>query len=68
MIFSFIFFLILFMGGIWLMGFAFDVAGFEALLFCLGLTAVTLALAWMMRAPGGATRRANNWDGGPATN
>lgn len=68
MILSFIVFLILFLGGIVLMGISFEVAGFEALVFCLGLTVFVLSMAWIMRQPGGATRRSNNWDGGPSTN
>lgn len=69
MILSFIVFLVLFLGGIVLMGISFEVAGLEALVFCAGLTAVTLSMAWIMRADrSGATRRSNNWDGGPATN
>ena len=66
MILSFIVFLVLFVGGIVLMGLSFGIAGLEALLFCVGLLAVILAMAWMMREPGSATRRSNNWDGGPA--
>lgn len=68
MILSFIIFLILFVGGMWLMGISFEVAGLEALVFCAGLTAVTLSMAWIMRQGGGATRRSHNWDGGPAAN
>ncbi|WP_298039873.1 hypothetical protein [uncultured Microbacterium sp.] len=66
MIFSFIIFLVLFLGGLLLMGYAFDIEGFEALMFCAGLTAVTLSMAWIMRERGSATRRADNWDGGPS--
>lgn len=69
MIFSFIIYVVLFLGGVLLMGIAHGVAdGFEALTFCAGLLIFTLALAWIMRAPGSATRRANNWDGGPGAN
>lgn len=69
MILSFIIFLILFVGGIWLMGISFEIAGLEALVFCAGLTAVTLSMAWIMRqGRNGATRRSHNWDGGPAAN
>lgn len=68
MILGFIVYLILFVGGIGLMGIAHGVApGWEALTFCAGLVVVCLALAWMMRAgKSGATRRSHNWDGGPA--
>lgn len=68
MILSFIIFLVMFVGGIWAMGISFEVAGLEALVFCGGLALVCLSMAWIMRQPGGATRRSNNWDGGPATN
>lgn len=69
MILSFIFFLVMFIGGIWMMGISFEVAGLEALVFCGGLAVVCLSMAWIMRAGrSGATRRSNNWDGGPATN
>lgn len=69
MILSFIIFLVLFIGGIWVMGISFEIAGIEALLFCAGLAMVCLSMAWIMRAGrSGATRRSNNWDGGPATN
>lgn len=67
MILSFIFFLILFLGGIVLMGLAQGFADFQALSFCIGLALVCLSMAWMMRGgKSGATRRANNWDGGPS--
>ncbi|GAA1545871.1 hypothetical protein HD600_000386 [Microbacterium ginsengiterrae] len=69
MILSFIIFLVLFIGGMWVMGISHDIVGFEALLFCAGLALFCLSMAWIMRADrGGATRRSNNWDGGPATN
>ena len=68
MILSFIIFLVLFVGGIWVMGISFEIAGIEALLFCAGLTMVCLSMAWIMRQGGGATRRSHNWDGGPAAN
>lgn len=67
MIISFIFFLVMFVGGIWVMGIAHGMPlDFQALTFCAGLLLVCLSLAWMMRERGGATRRSHNWDGGPA--
>jgi hypothetical protein len=67
-IFSFIVFLVMFVGGIWVMGIAHGLPlDFQALTFCAGLLLVCLSLAWMMReGRSGATRRSNNWDGGPA--
>ncbi|KDA05991.1 hypothetical protein DC31_12105 [Microbacterium sp. CH12i] len=65
MIVSFIVYLVLFVGGIVVMGLAQGLADYNALVFCAGLASVCLSLAWVMRQPGGATRRANNWDGGP---
>ncbi len=69
MILSFIFFLILFLGGIGLMGIAHGLADFQALVFCAGLLLMCLSIAFMMReGRSGATRRSNNWDGGPSAN
>jgi len=67
-IFSFIVYVVLFLGGVLMMGLSFEVTGFEALTFCAGLLIFCLSLAWIMRQPGGATRRADNWDGGPGAN
>lgn len=64
MILSFIFFLILFLGGIGAMGIAHELPDFQALVFCGGLLLVCLSVAWMMRAgKNDATRRSNNWAG-----
>lgn len=68
MIFSFIVYVVLFLGGIVLMGIAHGLPDFQALVFCAGLIAMCVSLAWIMRQPGGATRRSNNWDGGPGAN
>lgn len=68
MIFSFIVYVVLFLGGVILMGLAHDLPSFQALVFCGGLLSMCLALAWIMRQAGSATRRANNWDGGPGAN
>lgn len=63
MILSLIFFLILFLGGIWLMGFAQSVEDVQALVFIAGLLLVSLSLAFLMRQRGSATRRSDNWSG-----
>ncbi|MEV4775468.1 hypothetical protein LTA6_002428 [Microbacterium sp. LTA6] len=66
MILSFIFFLILFLGGIWLMGLAQSLEDFQAIVFVAGLLIMCLSLAFMMRQRGSATRRSNNWSGNAA--
>ncbi|WP_217181880.1 hypothetical protein [Streptomyces sp. AC495_CC817] len=64
MILSFIFFMILFIGGIGAMGIAQGLPEpLAPLVFCGGLLLVTLALAFMMRQGGSATRRSDNWSG-----
>lgn len=65
MILSFIFFMILFLGGIWLMGIAQSLADYQAIVFTAGLLIMCLSLAFMMRQGGSATRRSNNWLGKP---
>lgn len=67
MILSFIFFMILFLGGFWVMGISFGLPEFQALVFIGGLLLICISLAFMMReGRSGATRRSKNWDGGPA--
>lgn len=63
MILGFIFFMILFLGGIWLMAFAQSMDAYQAYVFVAGLLAVSLALGFMMRQAGSATRRSKNWSG-----
>ncbi|WP_102193248.1 hypothetical protein [Microbacterium aurantiacum] len=63
MILSFILFLILFLGGIWLMGLAQSLEDFQAIIFIAGLLIMCLSLAFMMRQGGSATRRSNSWSG-----
>lgn len=64
MILSFLFFLVLFLGGFWLLGISFELPDYNALVFCGGLLLVTLALAFVLRERGSATRRSDNWSGG----
>ncbi len=66
MILSFIFFLILFLGGIWIMAFAQSAEDFQAIIFVAGLLVTMLSLAFVMRERGTATRRTDNWSG-PST-
>lgn len=63
MILSFIFFLVLFIGGIWLIGLAQSLPDFQALVFIAGVLIVSLSLAFVMRQRGSATRRDDNWSG-----
>ncbi|WP_136055659.1 MULTISPECIES: hypothetical protein [unclassified Microbacterium] len=65
MILSFIFFLILFLGGIWVMALAQSLEDFQAIVFIAGLLLTSLSLAFMMRQRGSATRRKDNWSGSP---
>ncbi|MBO9625282.1 MAG: hypothetical protein J7484_02785 [Microbacterium sp.] len=66
MILSFILFMVLFIGGIIAMGLAQGLdASIAPFVFCGGLLLVSLALAFMMRQAGSATRRSNNWSGTP---
>lgn len=65
MILSFIFFLILFLGGIWVMALAQSLEDFQAIVFIAGLLITSLSLAFMMRQRGSATRRKDNWSGSP---
>lgn len=66
MILSFILFLVLFLGGIWLMGLAQSLEDFQAIIFVAGLLIMCLSLAFMMRQGGSATRRSNSWSGNAA--
>lgn len=64
MILSFLFFMILFLGGIGMMGIAHELPDFQALVFVGGLLVMCLSLAFMMKAGrGDATRRSDNWSG-----
>ncbi|GAT75000.1 hypothetical protein MHM582_3509 [Microbacterium sp. HM58-2] len=64
MILSFLLFLVLFLGGIGMMGIAHELPDFQALVFVGGLLVMCLSLAYMMRAGrSGATRRSDNWSG-----
>lgn len=63
MILSFIFFLVLFIGGIWLIGLAQSLQDFQAIVFIAGVLIVSLSLAFVMRQRGSATRRDDNWSG-----
>lgn len=63
MILSFIFFLVLFLGGIWLLGLAQVLPEFQGVVFAAGILIICLSLAFVMRQRGSATRRDDNWSG-----
>ncbi len=64
MILSFIFFfLVLFLGGIWLLGLAQVLPEFQGVVFAAGILIICLSLAYVMRQRGSATRRDDNWSG-----
>ena len=66
MILSFLFFMIMFLGGFWLLGIAHEMPDtLAALTFVGGILLVSLALGFAMRQRGSATRRSENWTGSP---
>ncbi|MFE6733910.1 hypothetical protein [Microbacterium sp. NPDC057650] len=58
---AFIAFIIMFVGGIYLLGAAFSLTAYQALVFIAGILLVSIALGMLMRQRGSATRRSNNW-------
>lgn len=58
---DFIVFIILFLGGIVLLGISWELPTAQGLVFSAGIIAISLALAYVMRQRGSATRRSNNW-------
>lgn len=59
---DFIVFIVLFLGGFYLFGIAFDVPTAQGVVFSGGIILVSLALAYAMRQRGSATRRTDSWD------
>ncbi|MFT4135743.1 hypothetical protein [Microbacterium sp.] len=57
MIIEFAFFLICLIGGFWLFGLAQEATVLPALVFVAGILAISIGLAFVMRARGGATNR-----------
>lgn len=53
---NFIGFIVLFLGGMWLLGIAHELPEFQGVVFSGGVLAICLALAIILHAPGGATR------------
>lgn len=60
MIFSYAIFLVLFLGGMWMVGIAHQLPDYQSLVFVGGVLAFSAALAYVMRASGSATRRSND--------
>ncbi|WP_336645302.1 hypothetical protein [Microbacterium sp. USHLN186] len=60
--FDFIVFMVLFLGGIWLFGAAWEMPTAQGLAFSGGIILVSLAMAYVMRQRGSATRRTDNWN------
>lgn len=58
---DFIIFIILFVGGIVLLGISWELPTAQGVVFSAGILAISLALAYAMRQRGSATRRSNNW-------
>lgn len=53
---NFIIYVVLFLGGFWLLGIAHELPSFQGPVFVAGILAVSLGLGIMVHAPGGATR------------
>ncbi|WP_259607930.1 MULTISPECIES: hypothetical protein [Microbacterium] len=58
---DFIVFIILFLGGVFLTGFAHGLPAAQGVVFTAGILLVSLSLAWVMRQAGSATRRSDSW-------
>ena len=58
---DFIVFLVLFLGGMWLFGISWELPAGQGFAFSAGIILVSLAMAYVMRQRGSATRRTDNW-------
>ena len=58
---DFIVFMVLFLGGFWLFGAAWEMPAWQGVAFSGGIVHVSLARAYVMRQRGTATRRTDNW-------
>lgn len=54
--------MVLFLGGFWLFGAAWEMPEWQSVAFTGGIVLVSLALAYVMRQRGSATRRTDNWN------
>jgi hypothetical protein len=61
-ILHYIVFGILFLGGIVVLGIAPGLPAWQGPAFIAGILLISLALAYMMREPGGATQRTRSWE------
>ncbi|MCA1306065.1 hypothetical protein LC082_04000 [Microbacterium esteraromaticum] len=59
---DFIVFLVLFLGGFVLFGISHELPTGQAYAFTAGILLVSLAMAYVMRQRGSATKRADNWN------
>jgi hypothetical protein len=59
---DFIVFIVLFAGGFYLFGISSSLPTAQGVVFTAGLLLVSLALAYVMRQRGSATRRKDNWN------
>lgn len=59
---DFIVFMILFLGGFYLFGISWSLPTAQGFVFSAGIILVSLALAYVMRQRGSATRRSDNWN------
>lgn len=59
---DFIVFLVLFLGGFVLFGISHELPTAQGVVFSAGILLVSLALAWVMRQAGSATRRTDSWN------
>lgn len=59
---DFIIFIVLFVGGIVLFGISWELPTAQGVVFSAGIVSVSLALAYVMRQRGSATRRSNAWE------
>lgn len=57
MIFSFVVYIVLFIGGMVLLGIAHELPAFQGAVFVAGILSISLAMAFIMRAHGTETRR-----------
>lgn len=62
MILHYIVFGVLFLGGLFLLGIATGLPAWQGPVFIGGILLISLALAYMMREPGGATKRSRSWE------
>lgn len=60
--FDFIVFIVLFLGGFYLFSISWSLPTAQGVVFSAGIILVSLALAYVMRQRGSATRRTDSWN------